>query len=96
MLLGSEAIESFAQITASLTLSPVYTNEQRCGWEQTTKRLALLDLEFGSYNNWKCLFFTKNITVIDIHTFLFFKVFEAVKINRVFGIIGNGFISPIA
>ena len=37
MLLGSEAIESFAQITASLTLSPVYTNEQRCGWEQTKK-----------------------------------------------------------
>ena len=45
-------IESFAQITASLTLSPVYTNEQRCGWEQT-KRLALLDKEFGRYNNWK-------------------------------------------
>ena len=89
MLLGSEAIESFAQITASLTLSPVYTNEQRCGWEQT-KRLALLDKEFGRYNNWR-----KN-TLIDIHTFLFFKVFEAVKIIWVFGIIGNGFISPIA
>ena len=72
MLLGSEAVESFAQITASLTLSPVYTNEQRCGWEQT-KRLALLDKEFGRYNTWgkkvlrQVRFFNKKI--IDIHTF---------------------------